>query len=64
MNFKERQKMFDNEKWFDSIVAGEDRCGSYAFCSACDKEDRNPCVRAMDRHEKGYIRIATIYRKL
>lgn len=56
--------MFDNEKWFDSIVAGEDRCGSYAFCSACDKEDRNPCVRAMDRHEKGYIRIATIYRKL
>ena len=56
MDFREAQLEFDNVKWFDSIIAGEDRCGSYDFCEDCDKEEEDPCARAMDRHEnKGNV---------
>ncbi len=64
MVFEKQQSLFDKEKWYDSIVAGEDRCGTYEFCSSCDKWEEYPCARAMRRYKKGYIRLATVYRSL
>ncbi|MBQ3221523.1 MAG: hypothetical protein IJB34_06150 [Clostridia bacterium] len=62
MNFKKQQEKFDDVKWFDSIRAGSDRCGSYEFCGECRKSEPYPCARAAHRHANGYIRIAVIRR--
>ncbi len=64
MDFKAQQDRFDDIKWYDSIVAGCDRCGSYNFCEVCNKEEPNPCARAASRYQKRLIRIATIHVKL
>lgn len=63
MDYVSCQKQFDTVKWFDSIQAGEDQCGRYAFCEKCDKEEENPCARAIHRQKDGYIRIAVIMRR-
>ncbi len=61
MDFKAQQEKFDDIKWYDSIVAGFDRCGTYDFCSVCDKAEENPCARAAYRCKKpSWTRIATI----
>ncbi len=49
MDMKFQQEKFDDEKWYDSIVAGEDRCGTYDFCAFCNKEDAYPCANAASR---------------
>ena len=63
MTFKFRQKEFDDVKWYDSVVAGEDRCGTYDFCVKCDKEQKYPCARAEYRYVKKYIRLGVISRQ-
>lgn len=63
MDFKAQQNRFDEIKWFDSIVAGYDRCGSYEFCGRCNKEEEYPCAHAAYRLRKG-TRIATIRFKI
>ena len=63
MTLKETQDVLDKIKWFDSIQMGEDQCGSYSFCKACNKWEEHPCAKAKRRYEKGYIRIATVYRR-
>ncbi len=63
MDFKARQDKLDVIKWYDSIVAGEDRCGTYAFCVKCRKKEEYPCARAEDRYEKRYVRVAIITRR-
>ena len=60
MDYKLQQDRMDDIKWYDSIVAGEDRCGSYDFCEKCKKESKYPCARAKFRYEHGLVRIATI----
>lgn len=62
MDFKKRQDQFDNVKWYDSILAGEDKCGTYEFCGQCRKDEPYPCARAQHRHSNGYIRLAVIRR--
>lgn len=62
MDFKTQQDQFDNRKWYDSILAGEDKCGSYEFCVKCRKTEPYPCARAAHRYENGYIRLAVIRR--
>lgn len=79
MDFKAQQKEFDDVKWYDSIVEGNDRCGTYVFCDKCIKTEEYPCARAKARYEgvetaeiaertygkaNGTIRIATVYRRL
>ncbi len=64
MDFKSQQARFDDIKWYDSIVAGCDRCGSYDFCSVCDKTETEPCARATYRYKNGKTRIATILIKI
>lgn len=60
MDYKLQQAKMDDIKWYDSIVAGEDRCGSYDFCVKCNKENKYPCARAKLRYEHGLVRIASI----
>lgn len=61
MDFKAQQERFNSIKWYDSIVSGYDRCGSYEFCSLCDKSEEEPCARAAYRfHKKDKVRLATI----
>ena len=62
MDFKRQQDRFDEVKWFDSIRAGFDTCGTYGFCDVCKKDEKNPCARAAHRRANGYIRIAVICR--
>ncbi len=62
MDFKTQQDRFDEIKWYDSILTGFDRCGTYDFCGVCNKEEKNPCARAAYRYrEKGRgVRLATL----
>ncbi len=62
MNLKERQKAFDDVKWYDSVSAHEDQCGKYVFCGKCDKDRKYPCARAEHRYATGYIRVASLRR--
>ena len=62
MNFKTQQEQFDNQKWYDSVIAGEDKCGSYAFCVKCSSVDKYPCAKAAHRYENNYTRLAIIRR--
>ena len=59
MDFKAQQKEFDNVKWYDSIVEGNDRCGTYVFCGKCVKTEEYPCARAKARYENGETISAT-----
>ena len=63
MDLKEQQRILDERKWFDSLEAGEDKCGAYPFCQACDKALSYPCARAFLRKEKKFIRIAIVRKK-
>ena len=64
MKLKDRQKELDVKKWYDSLVAGEDKCGEYEFCVRCDKEERYPCAKAEYRFNSvGYHRLAVIRRR-
>jgi len=60
MDFQTWQKEFDVTKWIDSIIAGEDLCGSYDFCGKCDKFEAFPCAHAYQRYRKRRIRIAIL----
>ena len=60
MDYKAWQENFDQKKWKDSIIAGEDTCGSYDFCVKCKKAESEPCARAAERFENPYIRVAIL----
>lgn len=65
MDFKKQQDRFDVIKWYDSILAGYDRCGSYEFCGVCNKDIDNPCARAAYKYrKKGWVSIATVRFKI
>ncbi len=64
MDFKAQQKRFDDIKWYDSVVAGCDRCGTYEFCSICNKAESEPCAHAAYRYRRGWTRIATLRIKI
>lgn len=60
MNFQKQQDAFDTVKWYDSIQAGDDKCGTYTFCEKCRKDDEFPCARAAYRYDNKFIRIAIV----
>ncbi len=62
MDFKTMQCQIDDRKWYDSVLAGEDKCGNYDFCVKCSKSDKYPCARAAHRYENKYVRIAVVRR--
>ena len=64
MTYEKQQKVFDEVKWFDSINAGADMCGTYEFCAKCKKQLTYPCARAQRKHENGdSVRVAVVKRK-
>ena len=48
----DKQKIFNEKKWFDSIRYGKDMCGEYDFCCKCDKSLENPCEKAQEKYTK------------
>ncbi len=52
MDKQERQQQLDVEKWNDSQAKGYDTCGSYDYCSACDKSVEFPCAAAEEKAAK------------
>lgn len=60
MDFKAWQKDFDEKKWQDGIIAGNDTCGTYEFCVKCNRTESEPCARAAYRYKNRRVRIATI----
>ena len=63
MNYKQQQDKFDVVKWHDTLAAGYDTCGSYEFCSFCDKSLENPCARAAYKYKKAtVVKVATVRR--
>ena len=44
MEYSRKQKQLDVKKWVDSETKGYDTCGSYDYCSSCDKDVKHPCV--------------------
>ena len=63
MDFKLWQAKFDDIKWYDSILEGKDKCGTYDFCDKCNKEEKYPCAHAANRKYQGYVRVAVVYRR-
>lgn len=63
MDFKSRQDKIDVIKWYDSIVAGEDRCGTYVYCEKCNKAEEYPCAKAEAKYFKKYVRVAVVHRR-
>ena len=63
MDLQLEQKKFDDVKWYDSILMGEDRCGSYDFCDKCNKFELYPCANAMRRKAKKYVRVGIVIRR-
>ena len=60
--YMNRQKELDAIKWNDSMMEGEDTCGAYMYCGRCRKIERHPCAHAEERYQRGFVRIAIIYR--
>ena len=64
MTYEKQQQLFDEVKWFDSINAGADMCGTYAFCGKCKKQLTYPCARAQRKYENGgAVRVAVVRKK-
>lgn len=51
------QESFDVRKYEDSRVAGGDTCGTYDFCTYCNKKNKYPCGQAMIRHKEGEANV-------
>lgn len=49
MAISAKQNEIDKMKWFKSIDIGTDACGTFDFCSKCDKNLSNPCEQAYDK---------------
>lgn len=50
MDYSKKQKQLDVKKWVDSEIKGSDTCGSYNYCSSCNKEAAYPCAYAYDKY--------------
>lgn len=46
MAITKKQKELDELKWLKSEEMGQDACGTFDYCTACDKTLENPCDKA------------------
>ena len=46
MALTKKQKELDEQKWLKSEELGQDACGTFDYCAACDKSLENPCDHA------------------
>ena len=47
-----KQREIDVRKWKKSEQLGTDACGTFSFCTECNKKEENPCDKAMRRCAK------------
>ena len=61
-SYKNEQQKLDVIKWNESMKTGEDKCGSYSYCSLCKKDEEYPCAKAKRResNKKGKVRVAAL----
>ena len=52
MKLTKRQMELDKIKWEISESMGVDACGSFEFCSMCNKKLQNPCDKAYQKFHK------------
>lgn len=48
MALSDKQKELDKIKWEKSQLLGIDACGTFDYCSKCNKNKENPCEVALD----------------
>lgn len=58
MDYSSKQKELDVQKWVDSEIKNCDTCGSYSYCSNCNKSDAYPCAYAYEKYA-ATIKIST-----
>lgn len=46
MKIEKKQEELDKIKWNKSVALGFDACGSFDYCSKCNKLNNNPCASA------------------
>ena len=46
MKIEKKQEELDTIKWYKSVALGFDACGSFDYCSKCNKANNNPCASA------------------
>lgn len=44
------QEELDRIKWEKSVNLGFDACGSFDFCTRCDKYQSDPCIKAFNKY--------------
>lgn len=59
MAITKRQQELDKIKWDRSVELGYDACGSFDYCSMCDKSLENPCDRACTKMNEKQEESAT-----
>lgn len=52
MALTKKQMELDKIKWEISESMGVDACGSFEFCSVCNKNLENPCDKAYKKFHK------------
>ncbi len=52
MRISKKQKELDIIKWNKSVETGVDACGTFDYCSYCDKQKNNPCATAFNNQVK------------
>ena len=50
MDYSRKQKQLDIKKWIDSEIKNYDTCGSYDYCSSCNKSESYPCACAYEKY--------------
>ena len=59
MAITKKQKELDELKWLKSEELGQDACGTFDYCAACDKTLENPCDKAYRKtHAKPKVKKA------
>ena len=47
-----KQEKLDEIKWYIGNEIGCDPCGTFEYCSKCDKSEENPCENALNRFKE------------
>lgn len=49
MTIEEKQRELDKAKWDKSVSLRFDACGSFNYCTNCNKNVKNPCANAYSK---------------
>ena len=52
MPISKKQEELDEIKWYIGQEIGCDPCGSFEYCKYCNKQEENPCEKALNRYKE------------